>query len=159
MLEWNKAFERIGFRNALVVRQQADADEWDTLDARHASIRWFVGRDAGMAVGPHQSDPRTGEIIDADIAMSDVFGRSARRLLVEDLGAAGGDLVHHHSGAAVHVVVGGVPLPGGNCRVSRPARHCPDGCIHQEADHPHDQQAFQHRHAAIVPARRNTGRP
>lgn len=95
VLEWNKAFERIGFRNALVVRQQTDADEWDTLDARHASIRWFVGRDAGMAVGPHQSDPRTGEIIDADIAMSDVFGRSARRLLVEDLGAA----VHRHEHA------------------------------------------------------------
>jgi len=94
VLEWNKAFEKIGFRDAIVVRQQQDGDDFDTLDARHASIRWFVGRDAGMAVGPHQSDPRTGEIIDADIAMSDIFGRSARRVLVEDIGAA--PVAHDH---------------------------------------------------------------
>ena len=114
VLEWNKAFEHIGFRNALVVRQQADADEWDTLDARHASIRWFVGRDAGMAVGPHHSDPRTGEIIDADIAMSDVFGRSARRLLVEDLGAHAHALDHaaHPAGS-----------PEAACNYAFEARH------------------------------------
>jgi len=58
------------------------------MDARHASIRWFVGADAGFARGPSHADPRTGEILDADIAMSDVFGRSARRFLVENVGAA-----------------------------------------------------------------------
>ncbi len=84
ILEWNKAFERIGFKNAIVVRQQADDADWDNLDARHASVRWFVGADVGFARGPHHADPRTGEIIDADIAMSDVFGRSARRFFVED---------------------------------------------------------------------------
>lgn len=86
VLEWNKAFEKIGFRNALVVKQQADDADWDTLDARHASIRWFTGADVGFARGPSHSDPRSGEIIDADIAMSDVFGRSARRFLVENVG-------------------------------------------------------------------------
>lgn len=87
VLEWNKAFERIGFRNALVVRQQpADAD-WDTLDARHASIRWYVGADATYARGPHHSDPRTGEILDADIAIADVFSRSSRRFFAEEAGA------------------------------------------------------------------------
>ncbi len=88
VLEWNKAFERIGYRNAIVVLQQPDDAGWDSMDARHASIRWFVGSDVGFARGPHHSDPRTGEIIDADIAMSDVFGRGARRFLVEDVGAA-----------------------------------------------------------------------
>lgn len=83
MLEWNKAFERIGFRDALVVKQQSDDADWNTLDARHASIRWYVGADAGTARGPHHSDPRTGEILDADIAMADVFTRSARRFFVE----------------------------------------------------------------------------
>lgn len=89
VLEWNKAFERIGFRNAVVVRQQPDDAAFDTLDAGHASIRWFVGADVGFAIGPRRSDPRTGEIIDADIGMSDVFTRGARRLVAEDLGGAG----------------------------------------------------------------------
>lgn len=86
VLEWNKAFERIGFRNAIEVRQQPDDADWDSMDSRHASIRWFVGADVGFARGPSHSDPRTGEIIDADIAMSDVFGRGARRFRVESVG-------------------------------------------------------------------------
>jgi hypothetical protein len=87
VLEWNKAFERLGYRNAVVVQQQADDADFDTLDASHASIRWFVGADVGFAIGPSKSDPRSGEILDADIGMSDVFGRGARRMLVEDVGA------------------------------------------------------------------------
>ncbi|WP_128003492.1 zinc-dependent metalloprotease [Piscinibacter defluvii] len=90
VLEWNKAFEKIGFRNAIVAKQQPDDADWDTLDARHASIRWFTGADAGFARGPSQTDPRSGEIVDADIMMSDVFGRGARRVRVETVGALGG---------------------------------------------------------------------
>ncbi len=85
VLEWNKAFERIGFKDAIVVRQQSDDADWDNMDARHASIRWFVGADVGFAIGPSHTDPRTGEIIDADIGMSDVFGRGSRRFFVEDV--------------------------------------------------------------------------
>ena len=88
ILEWNKAFERIGFKNAIVVKQQADDADFDTLDARHASVRWFVGSDVGFARGPSHTDPRSGEIIDADIAMSDVFGRGARRFRVESVGSS-----------------------------------------------------------------------
>ena len=87
ILEWNKAFERIGFRDAILAKQQPDDAEWDTLDARHASIRWFTGADVGFAIGPNHSDPRTGEIIDADIGMSDVFARGSRRFIVEDIGS------------------------------------------------------------------------
>jgi Met-zincin/Domain of unknown function (DUF5117) len=86
ILEWNKAFEKAGFRNAIVVKQQADKDTFDTMDARHASIRWFTGADIGFAIGPSHVDPRSGEILDADIGMSDVFARGARRLVAEDLG-------------------------------------------------------------------------
>ncbi|MCP5287470.1 MAG: zinc-dependent metalloprotease [Burkholderiaceae bacterium] len=86
ILEWNKAFERIGFKNAVVALQQPDDAEFDTLDAEHASIRWFTGADVGFARGPSVVDPRTGEILDADIAMSDVFGRGARRFISEDVG-------------------------------------------------------------------------
>ena len=84
VLAWNAAFERIGFKDAIVVKQQTVEDRFDTLDARHASIRWFVGRDVGFAIGPSQVDPRSGEILDADIGMSEVFGRGIRRIANED---------------------------------------------------------------------------
>jgi hypothetical protein len=65
ILEWNKAFERIGFSQAIVVKQQpADAD-WSTVDGtRHLAVRWFAMQGPGaVAVGPSQADPRTGEIL------------------------------------------------------------------------------------------------
>ena len=86
ILEWNKAFEKVGIRNALAVRQQTEQDSFDTMDARHASVRWFVGADVGFAIGPSRKDPRSGEILDADIGMSDVFARGARRTVAEDVG-------------------------------------------------------------------------
>ena len=89
ILEWNKAFEKIGFKNAVVVQQQPDDAAFDTLDVEHASIRWFTGADVGFARGPSVVDPRSGEILDADIAMSDVFGRGARRFISEDVGTSG----------------------------------------------------------------------
>lgn len=89
ILAWNAAFERIGFKDAIVVRQQTEQDRFDTLDARHASIRWFIGSDAAFAIGPSQVDPRSGEILDADIAMSDVFARDARRVASESGGSGG----------------------------------------------------------------------
>ncbi len=84
ILEWNKAFEKIGFKNAVVAKQQPDDADWDDMDASHASIRWFVGADVGFAIGPSRSDPRSGEILDADIGMSDVFVRSGRAFITED---------------------------------------------------------------------------
>jgi len=89
ILEWNKAFERIGFKDAIVVKQQGDRDDFDTMDARHASVRWFTGADVGFAIGPSHRDPRTGEILDADIATGYGFTRQLRRLVAEDLGKAG----------------------------------------------------------------------
>jgi hypothetical protein len=86
ILEWNKPFEKIGFKDAIVVKQQPDDADWDNMDAGHASVRWFLGADVGFNIGPSRADPRSGEILDADIGLSDAFGRGARRLIVEDLG-------------------------------------------------------------------------
>ena len=86
ILEWNKAFERIGFKNAVVVKQQTEQDDFDTMDSRHASIRWFTGADVGFAIGPSHMDPRTGEILDADIATGDGFTRLGRRLAQQEWG-------------------------------------------------------------------------
>ena len=103
VLEWNKAFEKAGFKNALVVKQQQATDDFNNMDAKHTSIRWFTGADVGFAIGPSQADPRTGEILDADIGMSDVFTRGARRAVIEDLGrvrGADGEMCDHAESAA-----------------------------------------------------------
>ena len=90
IVEWNLAFERIGYKNAVVAKQQPDDAAFDLMDSRHASIRWFLGADVGFAQGPSHSDPRTGEILDADIRMSDVFGRGGRRLVRDDFYSVNG---------------------------------------------------------------------
>jgi len=71
VLIWNEAFEEAGFSNAVVVKQQPDDAEWDPADARYNTIRWFASYDASFAIGPSHSDPRTGELLDADIGFSD----------------------------------------------------------------------------------------
>ena len=85
VLEWNKAFERIGFKDAVQAKIQPDDADFDTLDARHASIRWMTtgapGRSAASA--RRQVDPRTGEILDADIGIDPVRLRNARYRLAD----------------------------------------------------------------------------
>jgi Met-zincin/Domain of unknown function (DUF5117)/Domain of unknown function (DUF5118) len=98
ILEWNKAFEKIGFKDAIQARQQPEDADWDNMDSTHASVRWFTGSDVGFAIGPSQKDPRTGEILDADIGMSDVFGRGTRRLATDDVRPGADAHDHDHGG-------------------------------------------------------------
>ncbi|MEO5677383.1 MAG: zinc-dependent metalloprotease [Usitatibacter sp.] len=84
VLEWNKAFEKIGFKDAIRVEMQPDDADFDTADLRHASIRWYLDTsDGALAIGPRRVDPRTGEIFDADIAISQGWTRLPRRLAGE----------------------------------------------------------------------------
>jgi len=86
VLEWNKAFERIGFKDAIQARVQPDDADFDTLDARHASIRWMTtARPSFGGIGPSQVDPRTGEILDADIGIDPVRFRNRRFARVEQI--------------------------------------------------------------------------
>ncbi len=68
ILEWNKAFEKIGFRDAVEVRQQEDdaSGDFDPEDIRYCTFRW-IASDQGFAMGPSRANPLTGEILDADI--------------------------------------------------------------------------------------------
>jgi len=66
ILEWNKAYEKVGIVNAIEVRQQADTDTWDAEDINYNAIRWITS-DRGFAKGPSRVNPLTGEILDADI--------------------------------------------------------------------------------------------
>ena len=66
---WQSAFEEAGFRNAIIAKQgptPAEDPEWSPEDARHSVIRWLPSTTEN-ASGPHIHDPRTGEILEADI--------------------------------------------------------------------------------------------
>ncbi|QDT00226.1 zinc-dependent metalloprotease [Adhaeretor mobilis] len=66
ILEWNKAFEKIGFRQALVVRWQGEQDKFDPEDLNYCVFRW-VTSPHGYAMSNIRTNPITGEIVDGDI--------------------------------------------------------------------------------------------
>jgi len=69
-LRWNEAFEAAGFRNALVVRTQPDDADWDAGDLRYNVIRWVASPSPVFGgYGPSFFDPRTGQILGADIML------------------------------------------------------------------------------------------
>ncbi len=66
---WREAFAAAGFRNAIVAKDAPSREEdpdWDAEDARYSSIRWLPST-VENAMGPHVHDPRSGEILEADI--------------------------------------------------------------------------------------------
>jgi hypothetical protein len=78
---WKPAFEDAGFRNAIVVKDAPSHEEdpnWSPEDIRYSTIRWTAGYNMGYAIGPRQIDPRTGEILNADILVSSTFVRAWR---------------------------------------------------------------------------------
>jgi hypothetical protein len=67
--DWQPAFEKAGFKNAIICKDAPSEREdpsWDPEDARHCVIRW-VADPTQNALGPHVHDPRSGEIISAHI--------------------------------------------------------------------------------------------
>lgn len=71
LLEWNKAFEKAGFKNAIVVKEMPDDADWDPADIRYNTIRWVasLSGEGGGAFGPSRINPFTGQILDADVVM------------------------------------------------------------------------------------------
>ncbi len=75
---WNKAFRAAGFDGAVVARDAPSAEEdpsWSAEDVRYSTVRWTAAHSMGYAIGPSQTDPRTGEILNADILISWIFVR------------------------------------------------------------------------------------
>ena len=74
VLMWNKAFEKIGLINAIEVRQQDAASkaymDLDPEDVRYNFVRW-LSNGKGTAIGPSRVHPETGQILDADIILTD----------------------------------------------------------------------------------------
>ena len=70
---WNGAFEQAGFRNAIEARDAPDDSTWSAEDIRYSAVRWTAAHQMGYAIGPSQSDPRTGEQLNGDVLISQSF--------------------------------------------------------------------------------------
>ena len=67
VLRWNKAFEKIGFKNVVQVQDFPTNDpNFDPDDFKYSCIR-YLPTDVENAMGPSWTDPRTGEIINATV--------------------------------------------------------------------------------------------
>lgn len=67
--DWQKAFEKAGFKNAISARRAPTAKEdstWSIDDVRYSTLVYMPSM-IPNAMGPHISDPRTGEILETHI--------------------------------------------------------------------------------------------
>ncbi|MGL6269614.1 MAG: zinc-dependent metalloprotease, partial [Chitinophagaceae bacterium] len=65
--DWQIAFEKAGFKNAIMAKEWPESDSSMSLeDARFSVIRYFAS-DITNAYGPNIHDPRSGEIIESHI--------------------------------------------------------------------------------------------
>ncbi|MFZ8836232.1 MAG: zinc-dependent metalloprotease [Flavobacteriales bacterium] len=87
--KWNLAFEPLGFSNAVQVKVQPDSAEWDAGDIRYNVLRWTSSPSPRYSgYGPSFVNPRTGEILGADIMLewSGMTGRLWRSEVFQNAG-------------------------------------------------------------------------
>lgn len=78
MTDWNQAFEKAGFKNAVQVYDMTDSIAADGDDMKYSVLTYDASEKAN-AMGPSVIDPRTGEILEADI----IWWHNVRSLLRE----------------------------------------------------------------------------
>ena len=71
LLLWNKAFEKVGIKDAIVVKQMPDDADWDIADVRYNVVRWTVN--VPFAIALMRASPITGEILNASINFDSGF--------------------------------------------------------------------------------------
>ena len=65
--DWQKAFEKAGFKNAIMAKEWPENDSTMSMeDARYSCIR-YLASPIENAYGPNVHDPRTGEILESHI--------------------------------------------------------------------------------------------
>jgi hypothetical protein len=87
--DWQPAFEAAGFSNAIVAKDAPDIEEdpdWDPEDVRYSVVRWLPST-VENAQGPHVADPRSGEILEADVLMYHNVQNLAAMWYVSQVGA------------------------------------------------------------------------
>ncbi|MDN5214138.1 zinc-dependent metalloprotease [Fulvivirgaceae bacterium BMA12] len=83
-LRWNEAFEKAGFKNAVVIKEQPDDATWDAGDIRYNVLRWTASPNPVFGgYGPSFVNPRTGQILGADIMLE--YGSLKGNLLNEKI--------------------------------------------------------------------------
>ncbi|WP_440054496.1 zinc-dependent metalloprotease [Pseudoalteromonas sp. T1lg65] len=77
VLAWNTSFEKVGFKNAIVVKQQPDDADWEAGDVNYNVLRWTSSpRPPFGGYGPALAHPLTGQILGSDIMLEYVFMRN-----------------------------------------------------------------------------------
>ncbi|RYY90059.1 MAG: DUF5117 domain-containing protein [Chitinophagaceae bacterium] len=78
ILQWNKAFEGAGFKDAIRVEEMPDSANWDPSDLRYNVVRWVSSAAPPYgAIGQYSTNPRTGQILGADITIEWYTGSAA----------------------------------------------------------------------------------
>lgn len=79
ILMWNAAFEKIGIRDAIVVKQMPDDADWDHADMRYNVIRWSTTQNPPYgAIALFRVNPITGEIVNAGITVDATLTRGTK---------------------------------------------------------------------------------
>ncbi|MFM1931486.1 MAG: hypothetical protein RL226_789 [Bacteroidota bacterium] len=102
---WNLAFEKAGFKNAVVVKVQPDDADWDAGDIRYNVLRWTSSPMPPFGgYGPSFVNPRTGEILGADIMLefTAIKGRLFRKEVFELAGLESFDVTSEELSADMH---------------------------------------------------------
>ncbi|PTS97366.1 Matrixin [Pedobacter sp. HMWF019] len=82
--KWNEAFEKAGFKNAVVMKQMSDTATWDPADISYNVIRWVSSAYPSYgAIGPSFYNPLTGQILGADITVE--WRSGAGTVVTDDL--------------------------------------------------------------------------
>ena len=96
---WNIAFEKAGFINAIQVKIQPDTAEWDAGDIRYNVLRWTSSPNPPWGgYGPSFVNPRTGEILGADIMLE--WSYISNRINQSDLFNENNDSYHQNCDAS-----------------------------------------------------------
>ncbi len=109
IIRWNKAFEAAGFKNAIHVKTQPDDADWDAGDLRYNVIRWTSSPSPAFGgLGPSFVNPRTGQILGADIMLEwiyftwrvkyeKLYDANTEPLLINNQLCSYGDLLHQQN--------------------------------------------------------------
>lgn len=87
---WQRVFEKAGFKNAILAKEvpsKTENPDFDMDDARYSIVRWAASL-VRNATGPHTHDPRSGEIINSEITWYHNHMRSYRNWLIMETGAS-----------------------------------------------------------------------
>jgi hypothetical protein len=102
ILDWNKAFARIGILDAIQVQDQPSDPSFDPDDIRYNTIRWLTeANSGGFAEAQIEWDPRTGEIFRSGVLIDSDIMRFGKFLFADIYGPETGSPASGSGDAAV----------------------------------------------------------